>query len=94
VIHGTHDTVCDVSGGKATAATIPSARLVLIEGMSHDIPAALWQRIADHIDATIRRGRSSHFAVPASRVGWISDPRVDGHVSQGTLCVVETFNNR
>ena len=55
VIHGTHDTVCDVSGGRATAAAIPGAELVLLDGMAHDLPRALWDRIADHIAATIRR---------------------------------------
>src|SRR5690606_17157693 len=58
VLHGTHDVICDVSGGKATAAAIPGAELVLIEGMGHDIPAALWERIAGHIMTTIRRGEA------------------------------------
>ena len=40
VIHGTDDPLIDVSGGKATAAAIPGAELVLIEGMGHDLPRA------------------------------------------------------
>ena len=56
VVHGTHDMICDASGGKATAAAIPGAELVLIDGMGHDIPSALWERIATHIVATVRRG--------------------------------------
>jgi DNA-binding transcriptional MerR regulator len=31
------DTLCDPSGGRATAAAIPGAELVLIEGMGHDL---------------------------------------------------------
>lgn len=58
VVHGTHDVICDASGGKATAAAIPGAELVLIDGMGHDIPSALWNRIAAHIVATIRRGET------------------------------------
>ena len=58
VIHGTHDTICDVSGGQATAAAIPGAELVLIDGMGHDIPAGVWQRVADQIDAIVRRGEA------------------------------------
>jgi pimeloyl-ACP methyl ester carboxylesterase len=54
VIHGTRDTMCDVSGGRATAAAIADAKLVLIEGMGHDLPPGLWDRLADHIAATIR----------------------------------------
>jgi pimeloyl-ACP methyl ester carboxylesterase len=49
VIHGIEDPLIDVSGGKATAAAIPGARLELIEGMGHDIPPALWPRLVDLI---------------------------------------------
>ena len=56
VIHGTDDTLCDVGGGRATAAAIPGAELVLIEGMGHNLPAALWDRIADHIARVVERG--------------------------------------
>ncbi len=58
VVHGTHDVICDVSGGKATAAAIPGAELVLIDGMGHDLPSAVWNRIATHIAATVRRGEA------------------------------------
>ena len=39
VIHGDHDPMVHPSGGRATAAAIPNARLVTIEGMGHDLPA-------------------------------------------------------
>lgn len=46
VIHGLADKMCDPTGGRATAAAIPGARLELIDGMGHDLPAPLYQRIA------------------------------------------------
>jgi pimeloyl-ACP methyl ester carboxylesterase len=54
VVHGTCDTMCDLSGGRATAAAIPHAKLVLIEGMGHDIPPGLWDRLADLIAAAVQ----------------------------------------
>jgi len=58
VLHGLADTLCDPSGGRATAAAIPGAELVLIEGMGHTIPSGLWERIADHIAALVQRGEA------------------------------------
>ena len=58
VIHGTHDTLCDASGGRATAAAIPGAELILIDGMGHDLPPGLWDRIADHIARIVARGEA------------------------------------
>ena len=49
VIHGTDDPLIDVSGGKATTAAIPGARLELIEGMGHDLPRELWPRFVNLI---------------------------------------------
>jgi pimeloyl-ACP methyl ester carboxylesterase len=49
VIHGTDDILIDVSGGKATAAAIPGARLEVIPGMGHDLPRQLWPRFVDLI---------------------------------------------
>lgn len=46
VIHGTADTLIDVSGGRRTAELIPGAQLEIIEGMGHDLPPQLWGRIA------------------------------------------------
>lgn len=49
VIHGLADRMVDASGGRATAAAIPGAELVLIEGMGHDIPPALRPELAKRI---------------------------------------------
>jgi pimeloyl-ACP methyl ester carboxylesterase len=58
VIHGTDDILVDVSGGKATAAAIPEARLELIEGMGHDMPRQVWPRLVDSIVETAERSRA------------------------------------
>ncbi len=60
VVHGTADPLIPVEAGRDTAATIPGARLLLIEGMGHSFPREVWPRIIDAIaghasqaDATI-----------------------------------------
>jgi pimeloyl-ACP methyl ester carboxylesterase len=58
VIHGTDDILIDVSGGRATAAAIPGARLELIEGMGHDLPAALWPRFVELIAENAERAQT------------------------------------
>jgi pimeloyl-ACP methyl ester carboxylesterase len=57
VIHGLADTMCDPSGGRATAAAIRGAELVLIEGMGHNLPPGLWDRLADHVAALVLKAR-------------------------------------
>jgi pimeloyl-ACP methyl ester carboxylesterase len=42
VIHGSRDTLIDPSGGRRTAALIPGARYVEIDGMGHDYPPPVW----------------------------------------------------
>jgi pimeloyl-ACP methyl ester carboxylesterase len=51
VIHGTDDRMVSPSGGRATARAIPGARLLLIDGMGHDLPRAAWPQIIDAIAA-------------------------------------------
>lgn len=41
VVHGLADKMVHVSGGRATAAAVPDAELVLIDKMGHDLPSAL-----------------------------------------------------
>ncbi len=43
VIHGSRDTLIDPSGGRRTAAVIPGARYVEIDGMGHDYPPPVWK---------------------------------------------------
>ena len=49
VIHGTVDRLVRPSGGRATAKAIPGARLMMIEGMGHDLPRGVWPRIIDAV---------------------------------------------
>jgi pimeloyl-ACP methyl ester carboxylesterase len=55
VIHGANDPLVDVSGGRATAAAIPGAELVVIDGMGHSLPAALWPQLAAKIAELVNR---------------------------------------
>jgi pimeloyl-ACP methyl ester carboxylesterase len=58
VIHGSKDPMVSPSGGKATAKAIPGARLMVVQGMGHDMPEAAWPQIvpaiADHAHAADR----------------------------------------
>ncbi|MFG1606720.1 alpha/beta fold hydrolase [Actinoplanes sp. NPDC049265] len=58
VIHGDADRLIDVSGGRATAAAIPGAELVILPGMGHDLPEAVWPRVVDAIAANAGRARA------------------------------------
>jgi pimeloyl-ACP methyl ester carboxylesterase len=49
VIHGSADPLVPVEAGKATARAIPGARLLIIEGMGHDLPSGSWPQIIDAI---------------------------------------------
>ena len=58
VVHGSADPLVDVSGGRATAAAIPGAELLVIEGLGHDLPSGVWLRLADAIAATVRQAEN------------------------------------
>jgi pimeloyl-ACP methyl ester carboxylesterase len=47
VVHGEEDQVIGVSGGEATAAAIPGARLLRIPGLGHELPPGFWPALAD-----------------------------------------------
>lgn len=49
VIHGEDDPLVTLSGGQATAAAIPGARLVTFPGMGHDLPASLRAKFVEVI---------------------------------------------
>jgi len=50
VSHGTVDPLVRPEGGKFTAAAIPGAKLLMIEGMGHALPIPMWPQIIDAID--------------------------------------------
>jgi len=54
VIHGTVDPLVHPMGGQDTAASIPGARLMMVEGMGHAMPLPTWPQIIDAIDTHAR----------------------------------------
>lgn len=61
VIHGTDDPLIPVAAGVETARLVPGAELLLIEGMGHDLPRAVWPRMIEAITGLTTR------AVPRPR---------------------------
>ena len=58
VIHGRADKLMRPSGGRAIASAIPNARLVLFDGMAHDLPEALWDDIVGELKTTFSEAPS------------------------------------
>jgi pimeloyl-ACP methyl ester carboxylesterase len=52
VIHGRADKLMRPSGGRAVAKAIRRSRLVLFDGMGHDLPAQLWDDIVGELKTT------------------------------------------
>lgn len=55
VIHGTVDPLVRPEAGKDTAASIPGAKLLMVEGMGHALPIPMWPQFIDAI-ATHAKG--------------------------------------
>ena len=67
VIHGTIDPLVQPDGGKATAAAIDGAELVLEESMGHDLPEELWSDIIGRIETMARRADAARHHRPTER---------------------------
>jgi pimeloyl-ACP methyl ester carboxylesterase len=65
VIHGTVDRLVRPSGGRATAEAIPGARLLMIEGMGHDLPRGAWPQLIDAIAEHAHAADSARAGVAA-----------------------------
>ena len=59
VIHGSDDGLITVSGGEATAAAIPGSKLVVIDGMGHDMPLWAIDRIAGALIENFERAAAT-----------------------------------
>ena len=55
VVHGAADPMILPAAGAATARAIPGAQYLLLPGMGHDLPRALWPTITDAIRAVADR---------------------------------------
>lgn len=55
VVHGTLDPLISPDGGSHTAALVPGAELLLVEGMGHDLPTQVWQQVISAITALASR---------------------------------------
>jgi pimeloyl-ACP methyl ester carboxylesterase len=64
VIHGAADPVYPLACGIDTARLVPGARLEVIEGMGHDLPAQLIERLLALID-THARGKMAPDTLPS-----------------------------
>jgi pimeloyl-ACP methyl ester carboxylesterase len=59
VLHGDQDPILRVSAARATAKAIDGARLVVLPGVGHDLPAPLWPAIAAEVRQLADRARAS-----------------------------------
>ena len=59
IIHGTEDPLVVPDAGKDVASTVPHAKLEIIEGMGHDLPLALINKIVDTIISNAKTGANS-----------------------------------
>jgi pimeloyl-ACP methyl ester carboxylesterase len=59
VISGENDPLIRVRGGRDIARRIPGATFVTYPGMGHDLPAALWPEIIEHIRAVTGRAAAA-----------------------------------
>ncbi len=55
VIHGADDPLVPVECGKATAAAVPGAKLLIIKGMGHSLPTEAWPQIVDAITTLTKK---------------------------------------
>jgi len=55
VIHGRADKLMRPFGGRRVARAIDGARLVLFDGMGHDLPPQLWDRVIGVLTSTFAR---------------------------------------
>jgi pimeloyl-ACP methyl ester carboxylesterase len=59
VLHGGQDPLLRVSAARATARAIAGARLVILPGVGHDLPAPAWPAVADEVRQLAGRARAA-----------------------------------
>ena len=84
VIHGTADTLVQSSGGERTAEVIPDAKLLMVDGMGHDLPQALWPTLVDAICGHCGRAPADRLEQRTRRTpGWDPWPESPSSRSPG-----------
>ena len=73
VLHGMADKMVHVSGGRSTAAAVPGAELLLIDGMGHDLPPELFETLVEAI--RVRPTARPHSPQPVSAASGGRDER-------------------
>jgi pimeloyl-ACP methyl ester carboxylesterase len=75
VLHGADDPLVPLAAGRDTAASIPGARLEVVEGMGHDFPPTLMTRLALRIAAHCRSAQPlTPVAAPAETLADAPSP--------------------
>ncbi|OBK22696.1 alpha/beta fold hydrolase [Mycobacterium asiaticum] len=59
VIHGRADKLMRPFGGRAVARAIDGARLVLVDGMGHDLPKQLWDKVISELRSNFAAASSA-----------------------------------
>ena len=60
VIHGADDPLIPLAAGQATADAIPGAKMVVVEGMGHDLPPGAWPPIVEALSAHTAAHTEAH----------------------------------
>jgi pimeloyl-ACP methyl ester carboxylesterase len=58
ILHGGADPLLRPAAGRDTAAAIDRARLVILPGVGHDLPRAVWPQVASEVRALADRART------------------------------------
>lgn len=66
VIHGSRDPLIPLAAGQSIARAVPAAELLVIEGLGHELPLAVWPQVLGAI------GRHTRKVQPA---GWLAGRR-------------------
>jgi pimeloyl-ACP methyl ester carboxylesterase len=59
VIHGSSDPLIPLAAGRATADAIPGAKMVVIDGMGHDLPPGAWATIVEALARHTQRSEAA-----------------------------------
>ncbi len=59
ILHGGADPLLRPAAGRDTAAAIEGARLVILPGVGHDLPRAMWPQVAGEVRALADRARAA-----------------------------------